>query len=164
MSEITLARVDSRLVHGQVMQVWTKGKGTNAAYVVDDATASDEFMKDFYEATASTGGLKIKVFSAQGLVDQWNKDQFGDAKVALIFKDLAHVKVAVDGGVPITSVNVGGIPITPKNVKIIESVGLSKEDAEIAKAIGAAGVEVYFQKIPASEKVTLEAALAKVGL
>ena len=45
MSEITLARIDDRLVHGQVMQVWTKGKGTNSAYVIDDATANDEFMK-----------------------------------------------------------------------------------------------------------------------
>lgn len=27
MAEITLARVDDRLVHGQVMQVWTKGHG-----------------------------------------------------------------------------------------------------------------------------------------
>ena len=49
MAEITLARVDDRLVHGQVMQVWTKGHGTNAAYVIDDATAADEFMKEIYE-------------------------------------------------------------------------------------------------------------------
>ena len=113
MSEITLARIDDRLVHGQVMQVWTKGKGTNSAYVIDDATANDEFMKEIYESTQSTGGLKIKVFSAQGLVDQWNADQFGDDKVALIFKSLAYAKVAVDGGVPIKELNVGGIAIKP---------------------------------------------------
>lgn len=162
MSEITLARVDSRLIHGQVMQVWTKGKGTNAAYVIDDATASDEFMKEIYESTQSSGGLKIKVFSAAGLVDEWNKNQFGNDKVALIFKSLAYVKTVIDGGVPIDAVNVGGIPITPKNTKIIESVGLSREDAEIAQAIAAKGVEVYFQKIPASERVSLADAVKKL--
>ena len=162
MSEITLARIDSRLVHGQVMQVWTKGKGTNAAYVIDDATAADDFMKEIYESTQSTGGLKIKVFSSDGVVDEWNKNQFGDDKVALIFKNLAYAKKAIDGGVPIKELNVGGIPITPQNTKIIESVGLSKEDAEIAEAIGNEGVEVYFQKIPSSEKVSLAEALKKV--
>ena len=134
MSEITLARIDDRLVHGQVMQVWTKGKGTNTAYVIDDATANDEFMKEIYESTQSTGGLKIKVYSAQGLVDRWNEDQFGDDKVALIFKSLAYAKVAVDGGVPIKELNVGGIAIKPGSTKVIESVGLTDDDADIAKA------------------------------
>ena len=163
MAEITLARVDVRLVHGQVMQVWTKGHGTNAAYVIDDATAADEFMKEIYESTQSTGGLAIKVFSSDSIVDEWNKNQFGDDNVALIFKSIAYAKKAVDGGVPIKELNVGGIAIKPGTTKVIESVGLSKDDAELCKALDAAGVKVYFQKIPSSENVSLSAALAKMG-
>ena len=163
MAEITLARVDDRLVHGQVMQVWTKGHGTNAAYVIDDATAADEFMKEIYESTQSTGGLAIKVFSSDSIVDEWNKNQFGDDNVALIFKSIAYAKKAVDGGVPIKELNVGGIAIKPGTTKVIESVGLSKDDAELCKALDAAGVNVYFQKIPSSENVSLSAALAKMG-
>ena len=163
MAEITLARVDDRLVHGQVMQVWTKGHGTNAAYVIDDATAADEFMKEIYESTQSTGGLAIKVFSSDSIVDEWNKNQFGNDNVALIFKSIAYAKKAVDGGVPIKELNVGGIAIKPDTTKVIESVGLSKDDAELCKALDAAGVKVYFQKIPSSENVSLSAALAKMG-
>ena len=163
MAEITLARVDDRLVHGQVMQVWTKGHGTNAAYVIDDATAADEVMKEIYESTQTTGGLAIKVFSSDSIVDEWNKNQFGDDNVALIFKSIAYAKKAVDGGVPIKELNVGGIAIKPDTTKVIESVGLSKDDAELCKALDAAGVKVYFQKIPSSENVSLSAALAKMG-
>ena len=163
MAEITLARVDDCLVHGQVMQVWTKGHGTNAAYVIDDATAADEFMKEIYESTQSTGGLAIKVFSSDSIVDEWNKNQFGNDNVALIFKSIAYAKKAVDGGVPIKELNVGGIAIKPGTTKVIESVGLSKDDAELCKALDAAGVKVYFQKIPSSENVSLSAALAKMG-
>lgn len=163
MAEITLARVDDRLVHGQVMQVWTKGHGTNAAYVIDDATAADEFMKEIYESTQSTGGLAIKVFSSDSIVDEWNKNQFGNDNVALIFKSIAYAKKAVDGGVPIKELNVGGIAIKPGTTKVIESVGLSKDDGELCKALDAAGVKVYFQKIPSSENVSLSAALAKMG-
>lgn len=162
MAEITLARIDDRLVHGQVMQVWTKGKGTNAAFVIDDATAADDFMKEFYESTQSTGGLKIRVFSADGLVEQWNKDQCGDVKVALIFKNLAYARKAIEGGVPITELNVGGISAKNGATQVIETVYLTAEDAENAKAIGDAGVTVYFQKIPASEKLDLAGALAKL--
>ncbi len=163
MAEITLARVDDRLVHGQVMQVWTKGHGTNAAYVIDDATAADDFMKEIYESTQSTGGLTIKVFSSDSIIDEWNKNQFGNDVVALIFKSIAYAKKAVDGGVPIKELNVGGIAIKPGTTKVIESVGLSKDDAELCKGLEAAGCKVYFQKIPSSENVSLSAALAKMG-
>jgi PTS system mannose-specific IIB component/D-glucosaminate-specific PTS system IIB component len=75
MATINLARIDDRLIHGQVMQVWSKGHGTNAIFVVDDATASDEFMKEIYESTQSTGNMKIKVFSSDGIVEEWKKKQ-----------------------------------------------------------------------------------------
>jgi PTS system mannose-specific IIB component/D-glucosaminate-specific PTS system IIB component len=162
MAEINLVRVDDRLVHGQVMQVWSKGKGTNAAFVIDDATAADDFMKEIYESTQSTGGLTIKVFSSDTIIDEWNKNQFGDYKVILVYKSLAYVKKSVDGGIPITSVNVGGIAIKNGTTRIIESVGLTAEDAEICKEIAAKGVDIYFQKIPSSEKVGLDAALSKM--
>ena len=45
MATINLTRIDDRLIHGQVMQVWSKGNGTNTIYVVDDDTAKDAFMK-----------------------------------------------------------------------------------------------------------------------
>ena len=46
MATINLARIDDRLVHGQIMQVWSKANGTNTIYVVDDETANDDFMKE----------------------------------------------------------------------------------------------------------------------
>lgn len=163
MAEINLARVDDRLIHGQVMQVWSKGKGTNAIFVIDDATAEDEFMKEIYESTQSTGGMTIKVFSSKGIVEEWNKNQFGDYKLLLVYKKIAYVKESVDSGIPLPFVDVGGIAIKKDSVRIIPSVGLTKDDAEMLKDIQAQGVEVFFQNIPSSEKVSLDAAVAKLG-
>jgi len=162
MADINLVRVDDRLVHGQVMQVWSKGRGTNAVFVIDDATAADDFMKEIYESTQSTGGLTIKVFSSDSIIDEWNKNQFGDYKVILVYKSLVYVQKSVDAGIPITAVNVGGIAIKNGATRIIESVGLTAFDADTCKEIADKGVEVYFQKIPSSEKVGLSAALSKM--
>lgn len=163
MAEINLARVDDRLIHGQVMQVWSKGKGTNAIFVIDDDTAADDFMKEIYESTQSTGGMKIKVFSSDEIVDEWNKNQFGDYKLLLVYKKIAYVKKSVDGGIPLPFVDVGGVAIKKDSVRIIPSVGLTKDDAELLKAIEDKGIEVFFQNVPSSEKVSLSAALAKLG-
>ena len=119
-------------------------------------------MKEIYESTQSTGGLSIKVFSSDSIIDEWNKNQFGNYKVILVYKSLAYVKKSIDAGIPIAAVNVGGIAIKNGSTRIIESVGLTASDADICKEIAAKGVEIYFQKIPSSEKVGLDAALSKM--
>lgn len=163
MATINLARIDDRLIHGQVMQVWSKGHGTNAIFVVDDATASDEFMKEIYESTQSTGNMKIKVFSSDGIVDEWNRNQFGDYKLMLVYKSAAYVKKSVDGGIPLPFVDVGGIAIEPGSTRIIPSVGLNETDAALLKSVQDRGIEVFFQNIPSSEKVLLNDALKRMG-
>ena len=45
MGEIVLARIDDRLIHGQVMTAWLQFTGGNHIVIVDDATAGDEFTQ-----------------------------------------------------------------------------------------------------------------------
>ncbi|WP_203650220.1 PTS sugar transporter subunit IIB [Secundilactobacillus yichangensis] len=153
MGTINLARVDDRLIHGQVMQKWTKGKGTNSVYVVDNATAADDFMKDIYVSTNSTGGLDIEVYSAKEVADQWKKDQFGDAKVVIVFKYVKEVKEALDAGLELKALNVGGISKKPNTEQIIPGVNISEDEKGLLKEIHDSGIDVFFQQVPESKKV-----------
>jgi PTS system mannose-specific IIB component/D-glucosaminate-specific PTS system IIB component len=58
---------------------------------------------------------------------------------------------------------VGGIAIRPGSTRIIPSVGLNEKDAELLKFIQDKGIEVFFQNIPSSEKVSLNDAIKKMG-
>ena len=163
MGKINLARVDDRLIHGCVMVKWSKGSGTNAIYVIDNATAADDFLKMIYVQTNSSANLKIKVFSDQELIDKWNKDQFENDKVILIFKSPEAVKKVVDGGVPIDALNVGGIAKTPQAKFVISSVGIDDKNEEILRYLhDEKGVEVYFQIVPDTPRVEWETALKKL--
>jgi len=163
MAAINLVRVDDRLIHGQIMQVWSKGKGTNAIFVIDNETAADDFMKEIYESTQSTGSMKIKVFSASELIDEWNKNQFGDYKLILLFKKISEVKAVVEGGVPITELDMGNVSKKRGTTQVIPTVHLSENDWNDLKAISAAGVEVFFQNIPANQKVSMADATKIMG-
>lgn len=55
MAEISLIRVDSRLIHGQVITKWRKIFNITKIVVVDDSLANDEFMIRMYEAAAPAG-------------------------------------------------------------------------------------------------------------
>lgn len=163
MGRINLVRIDDRLIHGQVMTKWSKGLGTNALYVVDNETASDDFMKEIYINTNSSSGLKIEVYSTDEVVERWNQDQFGNDNAILLFKNITAVKSVLDKGVlPIEKLNVGGISKKPDATLVIPSVGLNKEDAEKLKEIEAKGIEVYFQTVPDSKKVSLNDAIKAI--
>lgn len=63
MGKIQLARVDDRLIHGQVMTKWSKGLGINAIFIVDNDVAKDDFMKQIYISSGTRSGLVIKILS-----------------------------------------------------------------------------------------------------
>ena len=44
MSNIVLARIDDRLIHGQVMTAWVQYTGGNEIVIADDKVANDPFL------------------------------------------------------------------------------------------------------------------------
>lgn len=160
MGKINLVRVDDRLIHGQVMTKWSKGLGTNAIYVVDNVTAADDFMKEIYINANSSSGLRIKVFSTVEVIESWNQDQFGNDNVVLLFKNISSVKEVLEkGSLPIEKLNIGGISKKANSKFVISTVGLTKEDGEVLKEMAAKGIDIYFQTVPDSKRVSLNDAL-----
>jgi PTS system mannose-specific IIB component len=159
MGEINLARIDDRLIHGQVMTKWSKGLGTNALFVIDNPTAKDSFMKDIFMMSAANSGMTIKVFSTDEAVEYWNKSNFEKYKAILLFKNTATVKEVVDKGLPIKRLNVGGIAKTKEAKFVIPSVGLKTTDVEILKELDSKGIEVFFQTVPDTKSVSFNDAM-----
>ena len=60
MGKITFARVDSRLIHGQIVTKWAKSSGANTIYIIDDAVRSDQFGADKVFALFKTVATAIK--------------------------------------------------------------------------------------------------------
>lgn len=159
MGKINLARVDDRLIHGQVMTKWTKGFGTNSVYVVDNATAADDFMKDIYVSTNLTGGLGIKVYSAKEVAEAWQKDHFGNDKVVVVFKYVKEVKEALAAGLELEALNVGGVSKKPNTDFVIPTVAIGDEERALLKEFHDQGIEVYFQTVPDSKRVEYDTAI-----
>ena len=53
MGVVNLARVDERLIHGQVMVTLSQKSGVNSIFVVDEVVAKDKFMRDLYKSAGS---------------------------------------------------------------------------------------------------------------
>lgn len=55
MAKIKLVRIDSRLIHGQVITKWIPITAAKQVIIIDDDLSQDEFMGDIYASAAPRG-------------------------------------------------------------------------------------------------------------
>ena len=144
MGVVNLARVDERLIHGQVMVTLSQKSGVNSIFVVDEVVAKDKFMRDLYKSAGSRTGQKIIVITPEKAKFYWDEYQFKEYNCILIAKTVSVIYDLVKHGVPMKELNIGGIAQKnpEKDLLVTKSVYLNKEDAEKLKELdGVYGVE-----------------------
>lgn len=168
MGVVNLARVDERLIHGQVMMTLSKRNGVDSIFVVDDVVANDKFMKDLYKSAGSRTGQKTIVMTLDKCKYYWDEFEFKNYSAIVIAKTVSHFYELVKHGVPIKELNIGGIAQKDqeKDLLVTKSVYLNKEDAMKLKEMNEQyGVEnIYFQATPSAPSTSLKDVLAKFDL
>ncbi|KAA9233772.1 PTS system mannose/fructose/N-acetylgalactosamine-transporter subunit IIB [Aerococcus mictus] len=153
MGQINFARVDARLIHGQVATAWSNSVGINAIYVVDDPTATDDFMKMIYTNLQNNYSFSIKVLKVEEAIELWSESQFDNDKVMLLFKDVDHAYETRKAGVPFDVLNVGGSPKNENNKFVADSVALTEDEFnKLVELSEEDQVDVYFQTMPSATK------------
>ncbi|WP_440897254.1 PTS system mannose/fructose/N-acetylgalactosamine-transporter subunit IIB [Amphibacillus sp. Q70] len=168
MGVVNLARVDERLIHGQVMMTLSQKKGVNSIFVVDDVVAKDKFMRDLYKSAGGRTGQKTIVITPEKAKFYWDEYQFKDYSCILITKTVGVIYDLVTHGVPMKELNIGGIAQKDpeKDIFVTKSVYLNKSDAEKLKELNESyGVkDIYFQSTPSAQKSTLREVLKQFDL
>ena len=147
------ARIDDRLVHGQVATAWIQQVQAQVILVADDVAAKDEFQKKVLKiACPHNVQLIIKtVDDAVALIEK-DTSEFG---VLLIVRSPKEAKRLLELGVKPNHWTLGNITARKtdlERVNILKYVYATKEDANNLNAINEAGVKVVAQSVP-SEKV-----------
>ncbi len=154
MAKLCLVRVDSRMIHGQVMTMWSKVDGINHILAIDDAIANDPFMKDIY-LMAVPDTLDVTIISIAEAAEMWQGNTLPDDRYLVLFKDIHTAVSAWKAGFKYESLQVGNL--TPeKKTKILHPHSrLSEEHIPELLELQACGVEVYAQSVPTEKKIKL---------
>ena len=165
MGVINLARVDERLIHGQVMVTLSQKSGVNSIFVVDDVVAKDKFMRDLYKNAGSRTGQKTIVITAEKAKFYWDEYQFKDYNCILLAKTVKVMYDLVKHGVPMKELNIGGIAQKNPDTDLLvtKSVYINKEDVDrLVERKEKYGVEnIYFQATPSAPKTELKDVVSK---
>lgn len=153
MKNIVLARVDDRLIHGEVVSVWTPSLNVNRIIVVDDEVAADAFNKRVIKALAPNG-VKVNVYTTERGAEILQKDSKNpNEKVMILTKTPITYDRMADLGLKLKEVNLGGMGLRGERTPFIKNVACSPEEIESIKHLMSKNVHVYYQLVPEQQVI-----------
>ena len=159
--EYVLARIDSRLLHGQVATAWTKTVQPTRIIVVSDAVAKDELRKNLIKQAAPPG-VKAHVVPVSHMIKLAKDDEhFGGQRALLLFENPQDVLRAVEGGVPLKTINVGSMAHSTGKVQPNKVLAFNQEDIDTFEKLKKAGLEFDVRKVPSDSKGSMDEILKK---
>lgn len=158
---IGLARIDDRLIHGQVATRWTKETNVTRIIVVSDEVAADTVRKTLLTQVAPPG-VTAHVVDVAKMIRVYNNPKYAGDRVMLLFTNPTDVERVVDGGVKITSVNIGGMAFRQGKTQVNNAISVDEKDIEAFKKLNARGIELEARKVSTDQKLKMMDLIAKV--
>lgn len=155
-----LARIDSRLLHGQVATSWTKSTQPDRIIVVSDGVAHDRLRKNMI-IQAAPPGVKVNVVPIKKMIEVAKDPRFGATKAMVLFETPQDALKAIEGGVDIKTLNVGSMAHSEGKVAVNKVLSFNQNDVDTYEKLKKLGVKFDVRKVPNDSGENMDAILQK---
>nr|WP_320050639.1 PTS sugar transporter subunit IIB [uncultured Desulfuromonas sp.] len=144
---IVLARVDNRLIHGQVLEAWVPYVQADCLIVVDDTVSQDPFRKQLMIAVVP-GELTVEVCSHSEVEQLCHGHLVESRNVILLFATPQDALLAYQEGLHFASLNLGNMHACEGKRCISRTLFVDSHDQEYLNTLCEHGVVISAQCIP----------------
>lgn len=152
--KINLARVDTRLLHGQVATNWTPFSKADRIIVASDTVAKDELRKNLIKQ-AAPNGVRANVVPIKKLIEAAKDPRFGNTHALILFETPQEALEAIEGGVPIKELNIGSMAHSTGKTMVNNVLSMDKDDVATFEKLRDLGVSFDVRKVPSDSKKDL---------
>lgn len=160
MRNVVLARVDDRLIHGEVVTAWIPSTKATRVIIVDDEVSQDPFNVRVVKALAPAG-TKVFVYDVEKAAEKLMVQGLEGERLLVLAKTPIAFNRLIKSGVPLKEVNLGGAGIRGKRQPFINNVSLDPDEVMACEEMQNAGCNVYYQLVPEQGVVQINEALKK---
>ncbi|MFI4853324.1 MAG: PTS mannose transporter subunit IIAB [Candidatus Makana argininalis] len=143
---IVLARIDDRLIHGQVVTSWTKETKINRIIVISDEVDADKNRKNLLIQVAPPG-ITSHVINIAKSIRVFNNPKYANDRVMLLFNNPSDVLSVIEKGIKIKSINIGGMSYNKNKIQINNAISVDKKDIIAFKKLNKLGIELEVRKV-----------------
>ena len=151
---ITLARIDDRLIHGQVTTVWSKVANAQRIIICNDDVYNDDVRRTLLRQAAPPG-MKVNVVNIEKAVAVYHNAQYQDETVFYLFTNPQDVLTMVQQGVKIATLNIGGMAWRPGKKQLTKAVSLDAADINAFQQLDKLGVKLDLRVVASDPSVNI---------
>ena len=161
--DYVLARIDTRLLHGQVSTNWVKAVNPTRILVISDKVAQDEMRKTLIQQAAPPG-IRTHTIPVSKLAEINDDPRFGATKALLLFETPQDVLEALEMGVDLTEVNIGSMAHSSGKTMISNAISVDQNDIDTLQEIEKHNVTFDVRILPGDPRKKLDDLLRKENL
>ena len=144
---VLLARVDDRLIHGQVVVGWARALEADCLVVANDAVAADPMQRTLMPM-AVPPHMKVAILRLSEAAEAVAKGLLPGKRTILLFASLPDAAQFRRSGGPLKELNIGGIRLAPGRQVLRTAVALGPDDVLAARELAAAGTVMSLRMVP----------------
>ncbi len=152
MMGVVLVRVDSRLIHGQILEAWIPHTRADALLIVDDDVAKDLLRRSVMEM-AVPSNIAVEFDTTDEAVDWFKNGGYDEKRTIVLFSNLHVAKRAFDMGFSFNTLNLGNIHFCEGKVQVSSNLCLDKNDSNCIIELTKKGVSIDSRSVPIEKKV-----------
>jgi mannose/fructose/N-acetylgalactosamine-specific phosphotransferase system component IIB len=156
---IVLVRVDSRLVHGQILEAWVPHVKAKCIIVVDDKVAADSFLETVIRM-AVPSEMEVIITSVDDFVQNYTCTRGHGDKTIVLFSSIADACDAFKRGFRFDRLNIGNVYNNEYKVCCASSVFLCDDEIKnLENLLKEPGVFIELQRVPKGRAINIKEAL-----
>lgn len=144
---IIAVRIDGRLIHGQVANLWATKLNISRIMVVDDEVATDDIGKQALKL-ATPPGVKLSVLPVEKAATNILAGKYDSQRLLIVAKKPDRFLKLIEAGVSLEEINVGNMSQTPETRSITRSINVVDADVEVFGKLHEKGVKLIAQMTP----------------
>jgi PTS system mannose-specific IIB component len=145
---IVLARVDNRLIHGQVLEAWVPFTHADCLVVANDQVAGLALQRLLMES-AVPQGIRVVIGTVDEVARRFAAGEFDGRRVLLLFASSGDALLAHRLGVGFAELNLGNMHAGEGKQRLSCTIALDHSDIDHLDALERDGVRIVSRCIPA---------------
>jgi PTS system mannose-specific IIB component len=153
--DITLVRVDNRLVHGQILEAWVPFLRASCIVVVDDQVATDYYCETVIRM-AVPHEVGVIICGTREFAETYSFHQGSGQKTIVLFSKISDALTVYRLGYRFEQLNIGNVYNENCRLCCTPSVLLSGDDLRDISALHGEGVKIELRRVPREKPVNFD--------
>jgi PTS system mannose-specific IIB component len=159
---IVLARIDSRLIHGQVLESWVPYVNADCIAVANDQVAGNAFQKLLMEA-AVPRGIRVVIDTVDKIAAMFSSQELSGRKVLLLLADSQDALAIHRRGIGCDKLNLGNMHGGQGKQRVACTIALDPGDVDNLRMLEADGVRIVSQCLPSDREQDWKKLIQSLG-